>query len=407
MKTELVRLAKIATGVTATLLAAVYLNNCNVNIQPQNVTVTGTILGEDGAYTPVDPVNIELTHVPAGSSSARVIDSGAGMQNQQRVTLEVVRTGIPLTEEYWFLNISRVEPRPGSEDGPPAESTGDPGWVRNHRGDMAVLGLRPDMIDSPLSDSLIFPGTAGLRLTGNSYLGRVETDDPIIPFSNPSAVLDISRLSGGISTAIGNVVTSNVNGLDFVTMGGADGAGDFRMYFVPHILHSTLSESDRNVKGVGFIFRFTANVTIGLNIAEFKVYIPISILMEPGPATGGGELYRVGLDPFSFIGGIIPSDNLNRITVIATGLFEQLIADQLRTAIVSGISAMPQSDLDNLELLANGLAGLINSFRDGNPPIPNDWDVILLPEERPVGETIENLVSPSPGGVAVKLVILE
>ncbi|MEJ2616484.1 MAG: hypothetical protein P8Z35_16130, partial [Ignavibacteriaceae bacterium] len=52
---------------------------CSGNLQQQSVTVTGSILGEDGAYTPVPPVNLMLTHNPEGNSSLRVIDSQSGI----------------------------------------------------------------------------------------------------------------------------------------------------------------------------------------------------------------------------------------------------------------------------------------------------------------------------------------
>lgn len=400
------KLSQIVSIIITVMLTFLFVH-CEGDLQPQNVSVTGSIIGEDGAYTPVPPLNLVLTHIPEGASSPRVIQLETGIQNQLSKILSVQRAGIPLTEEYWFMNISRVEPRPGSEEEPYAESTGDFQWIRKHTGDLSLLGLRPDLIDSPLSDTINFEPATGLRLTGSSYLCRVQENDVIIPFTDASAVIDMSRLTGGISGAFGNIVTTAVNGLSFITMGGADGAGDFRMYFVPHITHTALNDQERNIKGVGFVFRFTANVTVGLNITEFMVYIPVSVLMEPVQATGGGERYEVFLDPFSMIGGVIPPDNLNRITVTAAGLFDGIVADQVRNSIVNAINNTPQSDLDNLEVLAGGLAALINSFRDGNPPVPDDWDVILLPPRQMNRSINQNLISPAPGGIPINLAILE
>ncbi|MEJ2615089.1 MAG: hypothetical protein P8Z35_09025, partial [Ignavibacteriaceae bacterium] len=180
----------------------------------------------------------------------------------------------------------------------------------------------------------------------------------------------------------------------------------FKMYFVPHVLHSALSDQ-RNIKGIGFVFRFTANVTIGVNIDEFMVYIPISILMEPVAATGGGMRYEVFLDPFSMIGGIIPPDNLNRITVTANGLFDSAVASEVRNSIVDAMNNIPQNNLDQLEQLAGGLAALINSFHENNPPIPDDWDVMLLPQRQLNGNLNENLISPAANGLQISLVLLE
>lgn len=381
--------------------------HCEGSLQQQSVTVTGSIIGEDGAYTPVDPVNLTLTHIPNGVSSARVIESGTGIQNQQALKLSVNRTGIPLTEEYWFMNISRMEPRPGSELPMPVQSTGDFLWLQKNVGDLAILGLRPDQLDSPLSDSLSFDPTSWLRLSGNSYLNRVHSDDILIPFSDPTAVIDVSRLTSGIAAGFSSIITEVVDNLWYVTPGGSDGAGDITMYFVPHILHSTLTLPARNVKGIGLVLRFTANVTIGINITEFKVYIPISILMEPVPATGGGQRYDVFLDPFSLIGALNPPDNLNRITVTASGLFDQAIANTVRTQIVDAINNMSTADLENLELLAEGLAALINSFRQANTSIPGDWDIIFLPPRQLRGGVHKNIVSPAPDGIEINLLILE
>jgi hypothetical protein len=379
---------------------------CSGNLQQQSVTVTGSILGEDGAYTPVPPVNLMLTHNPEGNSSLRVIDSQSGIQNQKSVNLLVERTGIPLTEEYWFMNISRLEPRPDFEDEMTAAAAGDIEWLRDHVGDLSLLGLRPDMIDSPLSDSIIFESSSLLRLTGHNYLCRVQEDDVVIPFNDPSSVIDISRLTGGISSAFGTIVTTAVNNIPNITLGGPGGAGDFKMYFVPHVLHSALSDQ-RNIKGIGFVFRFTANVTIGVNIDEFMVYIPISILMEPVAATGGGMRYEVFLDPLSMIGVIIPPDNLNRITVTANGLFDSAVASEVRNSIVDAMNNIPQNNLDQLEQLAGGLAALINSFHENNPPIPDDWDVMLLPQRQLNGNLNENLISPAANGLQISLVLLE
>jgi len=166
---------------------------------------------------------------------------------------------------------------------------------------------------------------------------------------------------------------------------------------------------ERNVKGFALIFAATIDILDPLAglipLGSADVYVPISLLFEPDPSSAAP--FAVFADPFSMIGSTaFPPDNLERILVVARGILPDQIAGTVRTALVNAISSMPQTDLDQIE---EGL-GLLAAVLDATLPedldvVPDDYDVVLVPETTPTG-LVSNLLLPAASGTSVRLFFL-
>ncbi len=398
---------------SAFVLLTSFLNfGCNRSLQSQSATATGALNTTDGLGDPTGQITLTVSRSSNTDSSPRVASVPlANAQNLAGLTLSVNRTGIPLSETYIFLSISRGTIHPESNDLDLAIATGsDPiSFVNNHIGDLAAVRVRADLIDSPLeqnfSNFLPAPslgGLQGVRHPGASFLARFEENDFAIPFTNsdPASLIDMSRLTRQIFNTLSNGISEALAGDSRVRLGGNDGAGQFRMYFVPHITHTQLSPPNRNVKGFGYIFSFSIDLFVGpVRVGKTDVHIPLSILFEPDTSLPG--FYRVRMDPFSFTGATTPPDNLPRIVVYGN------FAEEVRTRIVSALSQLPQNTLDDLETQLSLLGDALSLQLPSEREIPENFDVFLVPETLPLNATVLNQVMPTASGIPVKLLILE
>lgn len=373
-----------------TLVGLLLLVGCNEgSVQPSTVTATARVTGTDGVGTPSPPLVFSLNHAP-DVPSPRVVSTEDGMQNVSGMDLTIQRTGVPFAEAYVALTLSRSQLWPESNDPNAAVAGGT--FVRDRVGDIAMTKVDPTLLTSPLTDTFSdFPPAlpADNELAPNrphavSYLARIEEDDPAIPFRDPGAVTDVSRLSGILSGAILSGVTTAANSSGAFRMGGADGAGDLRTYFVPHITHSTLTLPDRNVKGFGLIVAVTVDI-VGvagnpLPLAVADVFVPVSVLFEPddGPAP-----FRIFADPFSMIGSAnVPADNLARVFVSGRGgLLDGAVIQTVSASVMSGIAGLPTATIAQVDAGLGLLAAVFDAtLGDEAAEVPEDFDVILLPE---------------------------
>ena len=274
-------------------------------------------------------------------------------------------------------------------------------------------------MDSPLSSEFSnFPPPAPvpgseltpLRTIGHSFLARVEEDDVSIPFNAPDQLIDMDRLITSTFMGLSDSIRAGVTGNTRIALGGSNGDGDFRMYFVPHVTHDGLTEGGRNVKGFGFILAFTVTaLDPALNfvpIGSAHVFLPISLLFEPD-----GTSYRIAMDPFSLIGGVYQPENLERITVYANSLAADFtngfIAEQVRTGMINALTNLPDEELEAIDLQLEFLALGINSYLASDSTSPDNFDIILLPEGPVNDTTARNQVAPTEGSIQVRLAILE
>lgn len=403
----------------ATTIASIVLSACNgVEIQDQMVTATGRVTGTDGTGAPAQPVALTLTHDP-GVSSPRVVVASGGLQNVTGLEVAVQRTGIPLAESFVLLNISQPTLQPEGND-PNASVAGgaDSTFVRRNIGDLAENVVDTALLDAPLSHTVggLPPAVpAGelspVRTAGTTVFARIEEDDFRLPFSDPSLLIDVQRLATIFFDALSDAVTgaAAAPGAAF-RPAGADGAGSFRMFFVPHATHSVVTLPERNVKGFALIFAATIDVLDPLAglvpLGTADVYVPISLLFEP--STSSEAPFAIFADPFSMIGSTaFPPDNLERVLVVARGILPDQLAGTVRTAIVGAISSMPQTALDQiedgLELLAAVLDATIPETMD---VVPDDFDVVLVPETTPA-DLVSNQLLPAASGTPVRLFFLQ
>lgn len=401
----------LRTGALATLSAALLALGlgCNgLNLQPQRVNATGTLRGTDGTGAAVAPITLNVTSRPGEQSAPRVVSRQGGTQNVQAMDLSVERTGIPMNETYFLLTITEPESLP-SDDPVPALIGPQATFSKNNTGDMAVIRMRIDPIDAPLQDTFTAFPPAQLRLLATAALAKVEEDDVVVPFSDASRPLDLSRLSQTLLDTVTQRVTAAVNANGNVRLGGSGNDGDFRLHYVPHLIHRGLRQQGRNVKGFAFIFEATVEAApVGIAMNTARIYIPVSFLFEPGPAVGGGQLYELMVDPFDFLGSNIAPENLDRIAVVSEGLFDEQIGQTIRSEIVNAISNTPADQLDTVEAQADLLGAAINSFRGGNRPVPDNFDILVLPEQvPPEDQTFRNVVLPANEGRPIRLLILE
>lgn len=407
------------------LLAIFFINilgACErVEILPQNVTATARLRGTDGLGEEVEPVTLQLIHIPEGEPTVRVTNSNQGPQNLTQVDLLIERTGIPIGETYYFLQISQGTIHP--EDNDPNTGVAGPGpnwYVHQNIGDLVDLRVRTDLLDSPLNSEfsnfpppIPAPGSelTPIRTAGSSFLVRVEEDDISIPFTAPGQLIDMSRLMTQLFDGLREAIMAGVVTDSRIALGGQNNDGDFRMYFVPHVTHSGLIEGGRNVKGVGFIMAFTVTaLDPAFNFAPIgsaHVFLPISLLFEPEDTS-----YRIAMDPFSFIaGGVYQPENLDRITVYANSLLANFtnsyIAGEVRTGVINALTNLPDEELEAIDLQLEFLALGINSYLADDRTIPDNFDVILLPQGPVNDNTVRNRVAPITDDMQLRLVILE
>ncbi len=417
------RLRPVRLSATPRLLAALaalvptlVATGCDepVQVTPQSATATGRVVGTDGTGAPHAPVSITVAHTP-GTSAPRVASTSAGLQNVQGIDLTITRTGIPIAESFYLMSLSRPTLHPDSNDPDDAVAGGaDADFVRDNVGDLAEAYVDTHELDATLTHSFNdFPAplpngeTNPIRPAGATYLGRIEIDDIAIPFSDPSAVIDVQRLATLFFDTFSAAITGGA-GASYV-LGGPDGDGDFRMHFVPHVTHSTVTLPDRNVKGFGFIFAASLGIldpVVGaVPIGSADVYLPVTVLLEPD---GTVAPFRVFVDPFSMLNSDTnPPDNLERIMVVAEGLVPGAIASGVLDAVTTSIASTSQATLDTLDdgldLMASVLDAALPSSVDD---LPDDWDLLLVPESA-LGGVVRNRILPAAGGVPVKLYILQ
>lgn len=403
-------------------LLLIPLAECDgIETLPQNVTATARLSGTDGVGIEVTPTTFQITHIPEGDPSARVTSVTSGPQNLTGISLTITRTGIPIAETFHFLQLSHGMINP--EDNNIWTSIAGPyEFVEQNIGDLIELRVETGSLDSPLTDDFAdFPAPMSVpeseimpvRTVGSSFLARVGEDDVIIPSDAPDQLIDINRLLGSLFIGLREEIRAGVEENNRIILGGPDGNGDFRMYFVPHIMHKGFSDSGRNIKGVGFIIAFTVTaldpVLNFATIGTAHVFLPISLLFEPD-----GADYRIAMDPFSLIDGVHQPENLDRIVVYANSPLGEVaggkIAFQVRAGMVNALSNMTSDALEAIDLQLEFLAVGINSYLDDDRPIPDNFDVILIPEGPPKADIMINRIpfdEDDIPGKALRLVILE
>ncbi len=378
------------------------------SIPDPRITVMGSLHGEDGAYMPVESVDLFVTHQP-DVPLPRVDTELHGMQDLKSVSMSVSESqGFPFdNEEFAFLSLSRGVPRVGEEESVVVELTADNLWVRRHRGDLAVLRLRKDDVSLPTTEFDDFDA-AGMRPAGASWLARLESDDRRIPWiiepaagnctavplvaslSAPTAgqTVDCFDLSTLANMFFANLAVTVVEELDKADLPVPVSAGQHRFYLVPHL---ELEGENDTYLGFGFLYeaRISLNM-IGAALATIKATVPISIHFVPvDPPGANPPRLELLIDPVGAPASTIPWANIDRVTVeYEDGPINGFLAEQVRQTVVDALSGfvLPPVAVASTELTAGEALSLLISMTAPRPaivsPYPDDFNVIALPEQR-------------------------
>ncbi len=397
------------------ILLAVQLG-CQLQTQEKRIVVEGRLEGQDGAFQPVDPTVLRLTHQQDEVRPRLVFLEGGGMQHLQKLTLEAVEsTGLPFAEEFFLVSLSRAANRPGVPE-PFQYRTNRPGWLLNHVGDLAVLPIRKDDVSLPTNEFNDFPA-AQLRPAGGTYLARIENDDRHFPWFISTAdsarcvnlplnltlmappngeatdCFDMQTLCGMFLTNFAVATTVAVTDLNLPLVQVS--VGNHRLYVVPHMTFGP----DSTV-GFGMIYAVNVAGNLGANLARAVVYVPISLHFRIGASTTEFDIF---VDPLSGLGST-PSENINRVTIAYNGVFGGIMAENLQSAITSTLSSftLPPTAIGSTEeVLALGFS--LAAPSPGSIPL-NDHSVIARPVQRStVGQTISNLALNLPGVTVTNL----
>jgi len=417
-------------------LVAILLTGCTpIATLPPSIDVAGRVHGVSGTGQAVPDFVVSLRHTQPAAESRLVYRRGPSIQDVRRISLEATASnGLPFTEEWHFIHLSRVAQRPGDE---PVliEFSGEPGWVRAHVGNLAWLVIRKNDLSLPSDSFSNFP-PASLRPGGATVLARVEDDDPILPWARttcgppevmplavtlrtlaPPGGVDCFDMQSLTSTLLNNIAVTVAN----AAKGSSADVTRHRMFIVPHV-PSTPMAGQTPLPGIGFVYEATLVPTVGgTDVAPFTGSLTLSIpLTLHWLRSANGSLFDI-LDPVGPASPHATMVNATRVTVHATdGTIAAAAAQSLRLAVSAAIAAAP---------MPTGPAGIpLSSFLDllfteslvrPSGGLPANFSLLAVPENQAVAGAPQNSAmtlgpivitdtapaAPLPGGLGARTVV--
>lgn len=358
------------------IVPMLFLSACNVTMTPQTATALAHFVGVNGISQGVDRM-FTLTHTAGNLTEPRLVMTLPEIFDVNSLSLNVTRTGLPMAESFALVTISHDFQRVGSDEPAQDISTGDPGYIRNHIGQLIRLVVNTNSLNADLNNQSLDPFPHRLMSTGYSFLSRWEDDDPCIPFADPDAEIDINTLATGIFNALSDSVIEADKDNGIFGLGGSNADGDFELYFVPFTQHSTRSLDGFPSNGFTFIFKATLSVALGTTTAE--VYIPITFLFDRIQDVTTDRLDG-SLDLIQFSNA--QSDDRKRVTVTAEGLLSQPAASEIRNAILGAITSLPAAQRSALDLQVTLLSAAVNNVlrpNGVNVRLPDTARIVLMP----------------------------
>jgi hypothetical protein len=417
-------------------LAAVgtmHLADCPpIRTQPASIDVSGRVQGVDGTGQAVTDFVLSLRHTQP-APEPHLAYRRSGMQDVRRIALAATAsTGLPFNEEWHFIHLSRDAQRLGAE---PVllEFSGEPGWVSDHVGDLAWLVIRKNDVSLPSDSFSNFP-PASLRSAGATILARVETDDPVLPWTRAtcgmveamplSATLRALAPPGQTDCFDMQSLTSALLNNIAVKVAEAAQANNaqvtlHRMAILPHV-PSTPTGREAPLPGIGFVYQAALEPTVGgAGVGSFTGPLMLSVPLTLHWATPDGGL-RLMLDPIDAFAGHARV-NANRVTVHANdGTITAAFAQSLRQTVSDAIATatMPTGPADIpltafLELL------FTESLVRPTGGLPANFSLLAVPENRtvsgaplniamtmgPIAITNVSPLTPLPGGRGARTVV--
>jgi hypothetical protein len=343
-------------------------------VQPQRITATATVSGLDGLFHPTSEA-FTLSHNPGQAATPRVNMRRLVLPQVKSFNVSVTRTGIPINETFMLFNISRLGFAPGS-GAPSPSASGDHSYIVDHVGQLESLSVDTGRIDSPLlaERNNVFPGR---QRTGYTLFARQNKNDPCMPFSDPSAAIDVSRfitaIFGGLSDALAQADVANT----LFSLGGQNNDGNFEMFLVPHAQHSTFIDFGTPWNGFTLIFKGT----IKAGLVSANVFVPLSVLFVRTPGLNGNASLDARID---LLDAGNNSDDRTRITVEAEGTLPDATASLIRQKLVDAMSNLSPTQKERVIQAIGLFAASLNSLRpnQGQSPIPEDVRVVMFPNPR-------------------------
>jgi hypothetical protein len=365
---------------------------------PASITVQGSLRGRDGVGAAVPDTTLTITHLQSGNTDPRLRYLRSPIQNLDMVLARATQhRGLPFPETWQVLGISRAGQRPGAE---PSfrEFSGDPGWMRDHRGDLAWVSLRHRDTQIAQQNFSDFPA-ASIRGAGALVLARQEDDDPILPWrdgngcaatlTQPLALtlralvpigavdcFDMESLSSALLTQIAVVVTDVARDRGAIVR-------RHRLAVVPHLPTLAATPGGPTSPGFAFVYEGELEPSVGeVGVGAFTGVLTLSVPISLHWLRAADGTVTLLMDPIGASFGGTPTSNVARVTVsAASGSIAASFADDLRRGVSAGLAAAP---------LPTGPGGIsLPAFLDlffaesiglgGNGRVPADFSVLALP----------------------------
>jgi hypothetical protein len=418
-------------------VVAIHLTGCTTPIStlPPSIEVAGRVQGVSGTGQAVPDFVVSLRHTQPAPEPRLAYRRGPSIQNVRRISLEATAsTGLPFTEDWHFIHLASVAQRPGEEP-VLVEFSGEPGWVKEHAGNLAWLVIRKNDLSLPSDNFSNFP-PASLRRGGATVLARVEDDDPVLPWSRatcgqleampltvtlrtlaPPGEVDCFDMQSLTSALLNNIAVT------VATAANASNAGvtQHRMIIVPHV-PSTPAAGRAPLPGIGFVYQATLEPTVGgIGVAPFTGSLTISVpLTLHWLRAANGSLF-VMLDPLGPASPQATMVNANRVTVHAIdGTIAAGAAQSLRLAVTAAIAAAPMPTGPGGIPLTSFLELLFTeSLVRPSGGLPANFSLLAVPENRAVEGAPQNIAmtlgpivitdttpaAPLPGGRGARTVV--
>jgi hypothetical protein len=416
------------------LASCLHATACTAPGQPTSIHVTGTLTGGGGSDSVTMSHGTNLTASPSLVIASAPLSAG----DVNHLSLNLSRTGIATPTGYELMVIFFDYVLGGGAFG--GASAGDRTLFDANTGSIAKTSYYYFEDSGEQAAYTIPPAASGWAARLILYRVRqIQGKFARVPFieSGPAAggflsvgcltggrdpCFDMSTLIGTLFTELSDAFTTAVADRPNLALGGSDGAGDFRMDYLPAInALRGCGATPAADPAFGFIFGATVDAPLGIQ-ARVRIPMVFSLVTEPSP--GGGRFLAV-VHPFDDIGGCQETQFVDAITVHTTtflGVGAQEIANLVQTSIVCSLFGPTVGSFDCGEItpaplnpmLISGLGSMMGNtvtyyWRDarGNTPIPPQFGAVMRARAADDRVTSTNVTPGAAGAVQVELVITE
>jgi len=421
---------KIATRLSWAVFVILFAGaGCISTPSELSIKVDGIVSGTQGNEALQMLHGRNLSESPSLLVSTRPLNAG----RVQELKLELSRSGVATSTGYELLAIMNDIGVRGGGGLLRGALAGDDSLYSFNTGTIAKTSYY-HFEDSAGEASLTLPNTEGAYLS-RLILARVKHSNKSIariPFSQEgpasanffstdcldgnSPCFDISTLIETLFSSVKEGVERVVNANSNLALGGDDGAGDFRIDYLPSIevRRGCGSETD---PGFGFVVSAVIDAALGTKI---RLKIPFIFSLEANRFT----TFTARVHPLGDLGSCQEDQFIKAITVRAEtvfGLGAQTLADFSRKQIVCSLFPTVES-LDCTGINPSPIGGgLVLAFEAmvektavfywqqarGDTYAPSQFGLLLLPRSAPERLTSTNVTPGSANAVQLELQFTE